>query len=62
MKQRPRIHYTESQRALMWDRWQRGESLHKIASLFDRLHPSVRGILAESGGFVRPNDGARDGY
>ena len=27
MKQRPRIHYTQSQRALMWERWQKGESL-----------------------------------
>ena len=25
MKQRARIHYTESQKALMWERWQKGE-------------------------------------
>jgi IS30 family transposase len=37
----------------MWDRWQRGESLHQIARLFDRHHTSVRGILADSGG-IRP--------
>lgn len=37
----------------MWDRWQRGESLHQIARLFDRHHSSVRRILAESGG-IRP--------
>jgi len=24
MKQRPRIYYTEEQKALMWDRWQKG--------------------------------------
>ena len=53
MSQRTRIHYTESQKALMWDRWQRGESLHKIARLFDRHHSSVRQILAETGG-IRP--------
>jgi hypothetical protein len=25
MKQRPRMYYTESQNALMWARWQKGE-------------------------------------
>jgi IS30 family transposase len=53
MKCRTRIQYTESRRSQMWDRWQRGESLHQIARLFDRHHTSVRGILVESGG-IRP--------
>lgn len=53
MKQRPRIYYTETQKALMWDRWQKGESLHQIARLFDRNHPSIQRILAETGG-IRP--------
>ena len=53
MKRRTRIRYTDSQKALMWDRWQRGESLHQIARLFDRHHSSIRGILAETGG-IRP--------
>ena len=53
MKYRPRIYYTEEQKALMWDRWQKGDSLHQIAQLFDRHHTSVRRILAESGG-IRP--------
>jgi hypothetical protein len=26
MKQRPRIYYTETDKSLMWDRWQKGES------------------------------------
>jgi len=50
---RPRIYYTESQRALMWDRWQKGESLQQIAQLFDRNHSSIQGILAVTGG-IRP--------
>ena len=50
---RPRIHYTESQRALMWERWQKGESLQQIAQLFGRNHSSVHGILAPTGG-IRP--------
>jgi IS30 family transposase len=53
MKRRPRIYYTESQKALMWERWQKGESLQQIAQLFDRNHSSVQRILAERGG-IRP--------
>ena len=53
MKQRPRIYYTEGQRALMWDRWKQGATLHQIARLFDRPHTSIRGVLAETGG-IRP--------
>jgi IS30 family transposase len=50
---RPRIHYTESQKALMWERWQKGESLQQIAQLFDRNHSSIQPILAATGG-IRP--------
>lgn len=50
MKQRRRIYYTDSQKALMWQRWRKGESLQKIAQLFDRNHSSVQGILAETSG------------
>jgi IS30 family transposase len=53
MKYRPRISYTEKQKALMWDRWQKGESLGSIARLFDRGHSSIQRILAETGG-IRP--------
>jgi len=53
MKYRKRIYYTEEQKALMWARWQRGDSLQQIARLFDRHHTSVRGILARTGG-IRP--------
>ena len=53
MKRRPRRRYTESQKAEMWDRWQKGESLSSIARLFDRHHPAIQGILAKTGG-IRP--------
>jgi IS30 family transposase len=53
MKQRPRIYYTEGQKALMWERWRKGESLQHIAQLFDRNHSSIQRILAETGG-IRP--------
>mgnify|MGYP001812734577 FL=1 len=53
MKYRKRIYYTEADKSLMWDRWQKGDSLHEIARLFDRLHGSIRGILERTGG-IRP--------
>jgi hypothetical protein len=53
MKQRPRIHDTESRKALMWERWQKGESLQQIAQLFDRNHSSIQPLLAATGG-IRP--------
>ena len=53
MKQKRRIYYNEAQRMLMWDRWQKGDSMHVIARLFDRGHSSVQGILSQTGG-VRP--------
>ncbi len=28
-KYRQRIHYTETDKALMWDRWRKGDSLEK---------------------------------
>ena len=53
MKYRKRIYYTEADRALMWDRWQKGESLQTIAQLFGRNHSSIAGVLARTGG-IRP--------
>lgn len=53
MKYRTRTFYTEEQKSLMWDRWEKGETLHTIASLFDRHHPSISRILSLSGG-IRP--------
>ena len=58
MKQKPRIYYSNAQKALMWDRWQKGDSMHDIARLFDRGHSSVQRILTENGG-IRPRDRKR---
>jgi hypothetical protein len=58
MKQRSRIYYSASQRTLIWDRWQKGETLHQIAGLFDRHHSSIQGIVAETGG-IRPAERRR---
>lgn len=54
MKQRPRIYYTETQKALMWEHWRKGDSLQQIAQLFDRNHSSIQRILAETGGIQPP--------
>jgi hypothetical protein len=53
MKYRTRTFYSETQKAIMWDRWRQGETLHNIALLFDRHRNSIRGILAQTGG-IRP--------
>lgn len=53
MKYPTRIYYTDSDKSLMWDRWQKGESLNSIARHFGRSHSSIQGILARSGG-IRP--------
>ena len=58
MKYRTRIYYSEEQKSLMWDRWQKGESLHSIARLFDRSHGSIAGILSRTGG-IRPSQRKR---
>jgi hypothetical protein len=58
MKYRTRTYYTDAQKALMWERWKQGWTLHQIAHLFDRAHGSVRGIFERTGGF-RPAQRSR---
>ena len=58
MKYRTRTYYSEAQKAQMWDRWQKGESLHDIGRLFDRGHGSIAGILSRAGG-IRPRQRTR---
>jgi len=58
MKYRTRRYFTESDKALMWDRWQKGDSLHAIARLFDTSHSAVAGIFSKTGG-IRPAERRR---
>jgi IS30 family transposase len=60
MKQRRRIYYSASQRAEIWDRWQRGESMSSIGRGFDRESSSIFSVLSPSGG-IRPPDRKRSG-
>ncbi len=53
MVYRTRINYSAKQRADIWDRWQKGESLCSIGRLFDRHSSSIFGLLAPTGG-IRP--------
>jgi hypothetical protein len=41
MKYRTRNYYTDSQKAVMWERWKEGWTLHQIGQLFDRPHTSI---------------------
>lgn len=58
MRQRPRIYYSDSQKALMWERWRAGWTLHEIGKLFDRGHSSIHRIISETGG-IRPVERSR---
>ena len=53
MKYRTRIYYTAEQKAEMWGRWQRGESINAIGRAFDRGHSSIAGQFERAGG-IRP--------
>jgi hypothetical protein len=41
MKQRKRIYYNAQQRAIIWERYQQGDSLHDIAKFFGGFHSSI---------------------
>jgi IS30 family transposase len=58
MKYPTRIYYTETDKAEMWDRWQKGESLNSIARQFGTSHSSIQGIFAPTGG-IRPAERSR---
>ena len=53
MVYRTRINYTPAQRAEMWDRWQRGESMSSIGRAFGRESSSVYSVISPTGG-IRP--------
>lgn len=51
MSYQTRMIYTAKQKALMWERWKKGETLHDIVRLFDRGHSSIQRIRQETGGY-----------
>ena len=46
MKQRTRIYYSDVQKAVMWERWKQGWTLHQIVTVRSRSH-LVQGILCD---------------
>ena len=58
MSYRRRIYYSSAQRAEIWDRWQRGESMSSIGRRFDRESSSVFSVISPSGG-IRPPERKR---
>ena len=54
MKQRSRIYYTPEQKAIIWDRYKQGDSLHEIARMFDRYHSSIMPTIYQTGGYRPP--------
>ena len=58
MTYRRRIFFTDLQKAEIWDRWQRGESMSSIGRRFERNSSSIYPLLARTGG-IRPPDRTR---
>ncbi|WP_044043499.1 IS30 family transposase [Octadecabacter antarcticus] len=52
------MYYSAEQRAEIWDRWQRGESMRSIGRVFDRQSSSVFSVISPTGG-IRPLDRKR---
>lgn len=50
MVYRTRINYTAKQKAEIWDRWQRGESMNAIGRVFDRASSSIFNQLSPTAG------------
>ena len=59
MKYRTRIYYSAKQRAEIWDKWERGESMSPIGRGFDRGSSSVFSVISPTGG-IRPPDRKRN--
>jgi IS30 family transposase len=53
MQYRKRRYFTAAEIAVIWDRWEKGESLNAIARDLGRGHSAIQGLLARTGG-IRP--------
>jgi len=54
MKYKTRVVYTKEQKAFIWERWQKGDSIRSIARLFDKPASPISRLLSMSGG-IRPS-------
>lgn len=59
MNKRKRRHYTDAEKAEMWDRWRKGQSMGEIGRLFGlQGHTSIQQIFSKTGG-IRPAERRR---
>ncbi|MEQ3716648.1 IS30 family transposase [Pseudophaeobacter sp.] len=49
------MYYSAEQRAEIWDRWQRDESMRSIGRVFDRQSSSVFSVISPTGGIHPPD-------
>ena len=61
MKYRTKIYYSAEQRANIWDRWQRGETMRSIGRIFGRQSSSEFSVISPTGS-IRPPDRIRDKF
>ena len=61
MVRRTRIYFTDKQKADIWDRWERGESMSSIGRLFERESSSIYPLLSRTGG-IRPLERRRSRF
>jgi len=54
MKQRKRIYHSPEQKALIWDKYKRADSLHDIARMFDRFLSSIMPTIYQTSGYRPP--------
>ena len=47
-----RSRWSAEQRAEVWVRWRRGETLRQIGQAFDRTHPAIAKVIRRTGGMV----------
>ncbi|MCW0344915.1 hypothetical protein NB703_003008 [Pantoea ananatis] len=60
MKRRTWINYTPEQKAIIWDRYKQFDSLHDIASMFDRFHSSIMPTIHQTSGYRPPGRNGTD--
>jgi len=61
MARRTRIYFTDKQKADIWDRWERGESMSSIGRVFERESSSIYPLLSRTGG-IRPLERKRSRF
>lgn len=59
MKYRTRTFYSETQKAMMWDRWRQGESLHVLLSCLTATITPFEGFFRRQAGYVHRKEFAR---